>query len=389
MKLHVLFLGFLAFCLSGNLSAQSVPYNQTFPVTTEIHPHQYGVYQIKGLTDGGLVACWESYQDNWGVYIQLFNSDFSKRGNTFRVKTKNTDSQWDPDVAVLKNGGFVVCWSSFDSEGWSSDVYAQIYDNFGTEQSEDFLVNTYTAWAQQEPAVTGLSGGGFAVCWYGGNDVMCQIFNQNGSKKGEEFMASTIGSVVYGRYSPKIAGLSDNGFVICWESSQQDGGALGIYAQVFNSDGSKRGDEIQVNQYTPDNQGSPSIAVLKNDNFVICWESYFQDGSWHGIYGRQYDNNGNPRGDEFRVNRYIQSDQRYPSVSELGNGGYAICWESSGQKSPDTGIYCQVFHADGSRRFCEFEVINDYGNQGVPKVANIFNKSFLVTWKQNSTAVFG
>jgi hypothetical protein len=44
--------------------------------------------------------------------------------------------------------------------------------------------------------------------------------------------------------------------------------------------------EFQVNTWTADSQGLPSITSLSNGGFVVVWESYGQDGSGYGVYGR-------------------------------------------------------------------------------------------------------
>ncbi len=86
------------------------------------------------------------------------------------------------------------------------------------------------------------------------------------------------------QYCPSII-TTDNGFVLTWQSSNQDGSGYGIYAQRFDNSGNRLGDEFQVNTYTINNQERPSIAQL-DGGFVITWNSYSQDGSEYGIYAQ-------------------------------------------------------------------------------------------------------
>uniref|UniRef100_Q3ARR5 Dockerin domain-containing protein n=1 Tax=Chlorobium chlorochromatii (strain CaD3) TaxID=340177 RepID=Q3ARR5_CHLCH len=70
-----------------------------------------------------------------------------------------------------------------------------------------------------------------------------------------------------------------------------------IYGQIFKNDGSKEGNQFQINTYTsqqpdwnPFEKYAPSMAALANGGFVVTWNNYWQDGDGSGIYARIYDN---------------------------------------------------------------------------------------------------
>jgi hypothetical protein len=44
--------------------------------------------------------------------------------------------------------------------------------------------------------------------------------------------------------------------------------------------------EFQVNTWTTDYQGSPSITSLFDGGFVVVWQSLRQDGPGFGVFGR-------------------------------------------------------------------------------------------------------
>ena len=54
--------------------------------------------------------------------------------------------------------------------------------------------------------------------------------------------------------APRIAVAADGHYVVVWQSDKQDGSKLGVYARVFNADGSARSGEILVNTTTTDDQ---------------------------------------------------------------------------------------------------------------------------------------
>ncbi|NGX62316.1 MAG: hypothetical protein K940chlam9_01813 [Chlamydiae bacterium] len=90
-----------------------------------------------------------------------------------------------------------------------------------------------------------------------------------------------------------VAPLNDGGFAVTWISSDQDGDLYGIYGQRYDSSGVKNGLEFQINTYTTSDQLGPSVAPLNDGGFVVTWESSDQDGDSYGIYGQRYDSNGN------------------------------------------------------------------------------------------------
>lgn len=74
----------------------------------------------------------------------------------------------------------------------------------------------------------------------------------------------------------------------------------------------KLGAEFQVNIYITNYQGFPATSMDPNGNFVVVWQSGGQDGSGYGIYGQHhYGSDGNSIGNEFQVNNYTNSNQRY------------------------------------------------------------------------------
>lgn len=98
----------------------------------------------------------------------------------------------------------------------------------------------------------------------------------------EEFKVNTY--TTDGQVDPSVCGLLDGGFVICWQSYGQDGSDDGIYAQRFTNNGIKVASEFQVNTSTIGHQGRQNICSLENGGFVISWENWELDGIYAQIY---------------------------------------------------------------------------------------------------------
>lgn len=88
--------------------------------------------------------------------------------------------------------------------------------------------------------------------------------------------------------NPSVAPLNDGGFFVIWESDGQDGDNYGIYGQIYFATGVPNGFEFQVNNYTAGLQWFPTVAPLKDGGFVVVWESFEQDRNGEGIYGQRY-----------------------------------------------------------------------------------------------------
>jgi hypothetical protein len=89
---------------------------------------------------------------------------------------------------------------------------------------------------------------------------------------------------------PSVAGVGSAGdFVVAWRSTNQDGDFFGVFGQRFGSDGTPQGAEFQVNTFTTNNQGEPSVAGLGSaGDFVVAWRSTNQDGDSFGVFGQRF-----------------------------------------------------------------------------------------------------
>jgi hypothetical protein len=90
----------------------------------------------------------------------------------------------DPDVAALRDGGFVFVWTDADSS--VTDIRASLLNSNGAPLVSDFFVNTTTTGAQDEASVVALADGGFLVTWEDDNAnlVRAQRFDAAGTKIG-------------------------------------------------------------------------------------------------------------------------------------------------------------------------------------------------------------
>jgi hypothetical protein len=203
------------------------------------------------------------------------------------------------------------------------------------------------------------------------------LLAQGGMPLGPEFRVNTYTTLT--QSYPSVARDSSGNFVVVWESANQDGSYVGIFAQRYASTGAPLGAEFRVNDYTTLNQFRASVAVDAAGNFVVVWTSEGQDGSGLGIFGRRYAATGTPLGGEFRVNTYTTSNQGFPSVASDSAGNFVVAWVGY-----FNGIFAQRYASTGAPLGGEFRV-NTYSTgigQVSPSVASDSAGSFVVVWQR-------
>ena len=339
-----------------NVDGEKIGNEQMIPYTS--------MPQFTALQDGGYVATWQSNgQDGseFGVYLQKFDAGGEKVGIEQHVNTYIDGSQTNPQSTALQNGGYVIAWTSgsYDNgqDGSRDGVYLQRFDANGEKVGIEQQVNTYTDGYQSAPQITALQDGGYVVTWQSSEQdgseygIYLQRFSADGEKVGYEQQVNTYTNDY--QDCPQIKALQDGGYVVTWQSYGQDGSGSGIYLQGFDANGEKVGIEQQVNTYTDGYQNVPQITALQDGGYVVTWQSgdYYnsQDGSGSGIYLQRFNANGGKVGVEQQVNTYTQSNQRYPQISALSDGGYVITWTSYGQDGSEFDVYLQRFDADGEK----------------------------------------
>ncbi|MCA3272608.1 MAG: putative Ig domain-containing protein [Roseomonas sp.] len=303
-------------------------------------------------------------------------------GGEFRVNADRYDLPNDPVVAMDAQGDFVIVW--FSAVGVRFDVFARRYSAEGVPLSPQFRVNTTTRLDQNYPAVAMDHDGDFVVVWddislIGGSlGIYGQRYNAAGLAIGGEFRIDTTMPVVPS--DPAVAMDSDGDFVVVWEAP--DGSSDGIFAQRFNAAGAAVGGEFRVNNTTNGNQYNPAVAMDAVGNFVIAWNS--SDRDFGAIVAQRYNAAGVAIGGEFLVNTTTSGIQESPSVAMNATGDFVITWQSNPQDGSSYGVYAQRYTAEGVANGREFRVNNvTAGSQRDPVVAIDGDGDFVVTWQSD------
>ncbi|MFZ4620209.1 MAG: T9SS type A sorting domain-containing protein [Bacteroidota bacterium] len=302
--------------------------------------------------NGDLIITWASYTGFSQIYdikARIYKNRLPV-GPEFTVNTTLAATQTNADAAADAAGNFIVVWDSWDQDGSDKGVFGQLIANNGTKIGSEFRINTTTAYSQAKPSVQYFPDGRFVVVWESWNQddsnpsgygVYGRIFNANGSGVVPEFRVNTF--VTDYQWYADVETFSDNSFAVVWCSWEQDGFDGSIYLQRFTSSALKIGGEVPVNQTTADYQWLPKIKAMQNDAFIVCWSSWKQDGDREGVYARMYDRNGTPRSLETRVNDYTVNFQWEPDLIVTPSNEMVAVWSCWGKSKTDYDIVAKRF----------------------------------------------
>ena len=301
-------------------------------------------------------------------------------GSELLVNSHTVGQQLTPDVELASNGSFVVSWTGFDGGGYG--VFARRFTATGLAQGLEFQVNVHTPGDQNKSRIGVENNGDFVIAWQsngqdGGSEaIVARRFAAAGTPLAVEFIVNTYTSG--SQNFPQMAVDADGDFVVVWQSYLQDSSSLGIFGRRFDSAGAALANEFQVNTYTTSIQQYPTIASEPSGNFIVAWESH-RDGAGGGIFARLFISAG-VGGPEFMINSYTQESQTYPTVDRDSTGRFVIAWQ--GAKGGVSGIFARRFNAAGAAQGPEFQAALNTLGVGVarPEVAIGDDGDFVVTW---------
>ncbi|WGM40072.1 VCBS domain-containing protein [Caulobacter sp. NIBR1757] len=395
---------------------------------------------MAALTDGGVVVTWHSLNQDgsgYGVYGQVYNADGTTRGGEFHVSAYAYDSQQEPRVTSLPDGGFMVAWTSANQDGDSWGVYAQRFDATGDAVGAEFRLNETTAGDQSTPAIAVQpDGSGVIVVWEapdgsgGGIDAKLIPLPDAATELAidtagveQQVNSYTTADQLY----PSVTKLDDGSYVVVWQSNGQDGSSWGVYAKHFDSDGDaiqltdSNGDplwvldgngdpvlvpdgqgnqvqvpltEFRVNSYANSEQRTANVVATADGGFLVVFQSYGNtgagDGDW-GVYARKYDAQmqvqslldagGNPVA-ELRLNSYTNSTQEAVKAALLEDGSVVVTWQSDGLDGSTWGIASRRIDAAGQLVGVSDTVVNTTttDQQLSPAIAALTDGDYVITW---------
>ena len=237
----------------------------------------------------------------------------------FGVETSTLDPTFADDAAIGQDGDFVVSWSKRFTE---YQVYARGFSASTVPLGASFPVDP----------------------------------DMNPSRRG-----GSMARDASGRY------------VIVWSENELD-----IWGQRWGSDGTPIGDHFQINTATPDSSSNPVVACDPSGAFVVAWTIESPDTDGGDAVVRQFDANGVPLGNEFRVHEH-SPDSQIASGIAMSASNFVVTWHNVGSIP---GAKARLFDALGAPITGDFSVNTSPlgATGGVPDVAMNATGDFVVVW---------
>ncbi|HYD36829.1 MAG TPA: cadherin domain-containing protein [Allosphingosinicella sp.] len=146
---------------------------------------------VVSLSNGNFAVAWTEGEESGPAHrIQIFSPDGSKVGAQIVAPSNAYMLQVGPYLTALSDGGFAIAWSPNSapySDGSDKAVYVQAYDAAGRPNGAPMRVNGQANGDQFDPSVADLGDGRFVVTWTdlngaGADDdqVMARIFAPEG-----------------------------------------------------------------------------------------------------------------------------------------------------------------------------------------------------------------
>jgi len=405
------------------------------PLGSSPVPETSGSPSITRLLNDEFILAFDSWGTDGsqqGIRVLFLDASGNIISNSFPVNVYTINNQRWADIAGLSNGDFAVTWYSYNQDGDQGGIYGRTFQR-STLPLSSTLTTTPSVVTSATPLTTAVLTGGVSTTasiaptsttgpatlvisginetFIAGNEfiisplpvyifdvasfhngefiavfdkteIYAQRFDGNGDRLGSDFQVNTeTGST---QYAPSVAVYPNDNFVVAWESWGQDGSAMGVFGQQYDAQANPMGSEFQINTYTLGGQYNVQVDTLSNNSFVAVWSSD-QDGDGQGIYGQRFNFLGFPLGSEFRVNTYTTGNQDHPKIAALSNGGFSAIWDSFGQDGDNYGVYGQVFDEFGVFQGSEFRInVVTTGIQKGPDITGLSNGGFMVTWDGGS-----
>jgi hypothetical protein len=257
----------------------------------------------------------------------------------------------------------VVVWETDAYVGYGDlDIAGRRIGASGTLLSNEFFVNTYTTYAQRDPAVAVGPSGEFVVVWVSEyqveeSDIFGQRFDRVGNPVGGEFLVNT--HTPQRQVDPDVGIDAAGNFVVVWAHS--DCCRQGIFGRRFRADGTPDGPEFDIDDDSQATRSGPVVSIDAEGGFLVAWtrgmpiqqsvggaflaETMPSSVSFSGtdVFGRAYDAAGTPVGEQFLVNVETEGDQSGPAIASLSSDRILIAW-----LNPSAGVVGRLFDATGT-----------------------------------------
>jgi hypothetical protein len=323
-------------------------------------------------------------------------------GPSFIVNSDTTGDQTVPTIAALENGSSAVVYQSADLSG-SGDgtvIRLALLNADGASTGSDILVSTASADNDVFPSIKALPDGNFVATWIDSttSTLYARIYSDNLTPLTGQFQVDQNALPYYNptsspAYIPVIQSTVSSGsgpFLELWTA--QNGSGTDVYGRLFNENGTPAGNEFEVNTVTAGSQLRPRASLLGDGNILVDYIE--QNGSNYSVNGVVLNpTTGAVVTSDFQINvTSAGTDATRESSQLLGNGDTLVAWESGEGGSTNTRIRYRLLDSNGNPIGTTDTLLNAQaagtGNQRAPVVRTLSGGGVVVTYENLTSTGF-
>jgi hypothetical protein len=317
----------------------------------------------------------------------------SPKGGEIRVSLLENVTHYNPQVAVFRDGGFVVVWNVGPSDFQGRFViHARFFTEDGTPAGGELRLVDRSGYSQSVDQIVADRDGSFLVVWTeresadGKSSVFVRRFNRDGTPRGQRIQANV--SHKSSRYDGVLAVGVDGRFAVAWSADVDLKPFYRSYAnsvaRIFNAQGTPLTKEFIVGVGYPgigdDNTYSePAALGLGPDGSLTVQLQDLNLPDTYDNYLNRYDRKGKPK------KHYALSEPLFCCVDTPGaslgmgkDGNLVAAW--NGEWSV---IMAQRFAANGDPRGAKFRVSTEEDFiQEDPCVAIASGGTSVIVWME-------
>ncbi len=291
------------------------------------------------------------------------------------------DGQTDPVVVGLANGNILVAYTdTSDSVGNAagSDIIGRIFDPNGVPLGPSYRLNVLSTFKEESnPEIAALSDGGFVMVYETNDDDSSKISYERYDALGGPIHGRTIalGSEADGVEVgyPRVAVFDDDSAVVTF--TIRTDGAADVGAVVVSADGTTTpAFPVRIDG---DDPRSADLDVLSDGVFVTAFIENDNDASNIEIAGVTTVG-------EILFAKNVASpgiNNESPRVVTLSEDRFVVVWADDNENDPQ--IYGQIFNHQGNSVSGLLEIATDIDSDFDPSVARLDDGGFVVVYEQS------
>jgi T1SS-143 domain-containing protein len=298
-------------------------------------------------------------------------------------------------TVALAGGGFVATWAA--GPDGHEQVFAQVFDANNQPVGASTAVGPAAATSDTQSNVVALAGGGFAMVWQSGSNLITEAFDAQGHAAAGGVQTVSTSDLTVNANAQIIVALANGDYAVVF--GQHDGapGTDDVYARIYDASGHAVTGPIQANALgVPaelfENVSTPqtrdiSQVVATAHGFVVMWESTSNDGSGSAAehtYVRAFNADGSYASPAIEVNTPSGTNAGDPAqVVALSGDDFAVMWQETSGGTTET--LTRIFKASENYAGTT-EIVTGTGGPGTTdmpsQIVELANGGYALVWSQ-------